>query len=248
MIDIHTHILPGIDDGARNLDVSFALIEGEIRQGIKGIVLTPHFYPEKESFEHFLEKRTRALKQLADALDAHPVDVGFRYAAEVHFSPKILDLDLDLLCVNGTKYILIEYPMSHLPSTGKDVLYELSSRGYYPILVHAERYPIENKSNYYTELVDAGVLIQINMESVLPGNYRQKKVLEMIRHNLVHLWGSDTHSMDKRPPRYTECREFLDRKFGPEFLEKCKKNAETVLKGQYVFCEDPIPFKTGLFG
>ena len=248
MIDIHTHILPGIDDGAQNLEVSFALIGEEERQGIKGIVLTPHFYPEEESFDHFLEKRARALKQLADALDEHPVSVGFRYAAEVHFSPKILDLDLDLLCINGTKYILIEYPMSHLPSVGKEVLYELSSRGYNPILVHAERYPIENKSNYYTDLVNSGVLIQINMESVLPGNFRQKKVIEMIKHNLVHLWGSDTHSMDKRPPRYAECKAFLDKKFGSEFLENCNKNAELVLKDQFVFCEEPIPFKKGLFG
>lgn len=246
MIDFHTHILPGIDDGARTYGNAIELIQEEVSQGIDTIVLTPHFDFEKKDLSEFLAQRDAAYAELKRAVKERRIPVQLHVGAEVRFSPRLLDADIAPLCVEGSRYILVEFPMSHTPSATREVFYSLMTGGYFPILAHAERYNIENKSNYLYNLVCSGVLMQVNYESAM--NHRKKKVAELIKHDMVHLWGSDTHSMDKRPPSFARAKRYLDKKFGTGLLEHCNDLAKAILGNQTVMADDPIAFKKSLFG
>jgi len=245
-IDMHSHILPGIDDGAKNLDVSLELIKQEIKQGVTTIVLTPHFYPESHDLDEFLQKRAEAFEILKKAVAENNLSVELVLGAEVKFSPKILELDLEKLCIENTDYILIEFSMTHYHRWTKDVFYKLQSQGYQPIIAHAERY-INLPEDALFELVSAGALVQINVGSLFKDRDTAKKVERFIKANLVHLWGTDTHSVDKRPPMFDKCREYLNKKYKPAYIKRCMGYAQEVLRNEIPFVPDPQKVKKGLF-
>ncbi len=113
MIDFHTHILPDIDDGAENVEDSVKMIQMLCEQGVKKILLTPHFYAYVSSVESFLEKRKRSLEKLLKALETEKPDVDIYIGGEVLFFEELWRIsDLKSLCISGTEYILLEMPFS----------------------------------------------------------------------------------------------------------------------------------------
>lgn len=201
VVDFHTHILFSIDDGARNINESIQLIKEEIKQGVKTIVLTPHFYPETDDLTVFLEKREQSYQQLKAKVEQDNLPIRLILGCEVKFSPKLLELDLPPLCIADTDFLLIEFSMSHYHSWTKDIFFQLQSRGFHPIIAHAERYRnLPNDS--LVELVQAGALVQINTSSIVNNPESFKKIKQLIKQNLVHIYGTDTHNFDKRPPTY----------------------------------------------
>lgn len=113
MTDLHCHILPGIDDGAKDVSVSLELLHKEYEDGVRNIAFTSHFNSERTTVEAFLEKRAAAYARLTKALKEEPMDFRFKLGSEVYFSPKLCELDAKALCMGDTAYML--HGVSHHP-------------------------------------------------------------------------------------------------------------------------------------
>ena len=140
MIDFHSHILPGIDDGAQDIETSLALIEEEKKQGVSTIVLTPHFYPDRNTPDNFLKEREEAYRKLT----SHPESStfpNFIKGAEVALTYELPKLEgLEKLCIEGTNLILIELPYHTYNEWVLNALFGISARGLVPIIAHFERF------------------------------------------------------------------------------------------------------------
>ena len=141
MTDLHCHILPGIDDGAKDVSVSLELLRKEYEDGVRNIAFTSHFNSERTTVEAFLEKRAAAYARLTEALKEEPMDFRFKLGSEVYFSPNLCELDAKALCMGDTAYMLIEFPTTHKPHFIKQTLYALQEQGILPLIAHIERYP-----------------------------------------------------------------------------------------------------------
>ena len=130
LVDLHCHILPGIDDGAKNLDVSMALLSKEIRDGVAGIVFTPHFHYERISVEDFAAKRKAAFLKVAKAARENGLPLAAKMGAEVYFTTALPSLDLSVLAFAKSNYILIEFPTTCHPAGIDETLYGVRQRGY----------------------------------------------------------------------------------------------------------------------
>lgn len=201
MVDLHSHILPGVDDGAKTPDEAVALLREELAGGVERIALTPHFNAERSTVEAFCRKREAAFGQLQAAVSGAGLEVELKLGAEVFFSSELPQLELEPLCLAGTPYLLVEFSPSFYPMWAKDIFYELQLRGMAPILAHVERYPymLSDPRRLY-ELACAGVLMQVNAGSLVKGGSRAGMLQKLLRWGLVQLISTDTHSMEKRPP------------------------------------------------
>ncbi len=196
--DIHSHILPEIDDGAADIDISLLLLEALEYQGVTHLAFTPHFYTQYEEFdrrlEEFLNKREHSFKKIKKNYTG---DIKFTLGAEVHLSPNLLLIeDPKVLCYRSTNYMLIEMPYNtKFPEEEIEILLELINKhNITPILAHIERYPalIKNKE-LIIRLNNMGCIMQINFEC-LTRRFIKGKVLKLIKEGYVTLLGSDTHS------------------------------------------------------
>ena len=201
MTDLHCHILPGIDDGARDVETALALLDMEKAQGVDRIVFTPHFRCDDVSLDEFLEKREAAWSSLMSAL---PEDLkssfDFKLGAEVYFSPTLSRVDFSKLCFTDTSYMLVELPFTSgvRPAFLDEILYDISSEGITPIIAHVERYPyiLSDPTKIY-DWVMAGYLVQTNAKTVVEGD---KMIKKLISWGLVQVVSSDAHSLHRRPP------------------------------------------------
>ena len=220
MTDLHTHILPGIDDGARTVEESISLLRMQLKSGVNTVALTPHFKFSAAEQPEFLLRRERSYNALSKAIDKHGLPIELILGAEVAFTTPLLELDLDSLCYEGTKTILIELPMDHYPAYAGDMFYRLMLDGYTPLIAHAERYSyFTRKPGLLEKLTRGGALVQVNAGGLLKRRTR-KRILKMISGGLVHVLASDTHSMDLRPPRLEKAVKVIEKKLGNETAQR----------------------------
>ena len=204
MTDLHCHILPGMDDGAKDTAVSLELLRREYEDGVRNIAFTSHFNSERTTVEAFTAKRQAAFEQLTAALEGQPMQFDFKLGAEVFFSPGLCELDTRALCMGDTAYLLLEFPTTHKPHFIRQTLYNLQQQGIVPLIAHIERYPyvLEDPTLLY-DWVAAGAYAQINAGALLEPKLC-KKLCKFIQWGLVHVISTDTHSPDKRPPRMAQ--------------------------------------------
>ena len=209
MIDIHTHILPNMDDGASSVDVSAELLKMEAEQGVREIVLSPHYYG-KRTVEEFIALRQEALNKIRAVI---PEGIKVRLGAEVLMTG-INDPSDEALCalaIEGTKCVLLEFPFTlrWSPLLFDRVADFVLETGYTPIIAHTERYleVIKNPS-IVTQLVQMGCLIQVNSCAFIEKRTR-RLALALIKHGLVHCLGTDAHDLDRRLPDYAEAKALI---------------------------------------
>ena len=239
MTDLHCHILPGMDDGAKDTAVSLELLRREYENGVRNIAFTSHFNSERTTVEAFTVKRQAAFEQLTAALEGQPMQFDFKLGAEVFFSPGLCELDTRALCMGDTAYLLLEFPTTHKPHFIRQTLYNLQQQGIVPLIAHIERYPyvLEDPTLLY-DWVAAGAYAQINAGALLEPKLC-KKLCKFIQWGLVHVISTDTHSPDKRPPRMAQGVQQLEKLLG-----KCDAIKECIVKemgkkiGTVVCCED----------
>ena len=235
MTDLHTHVLPHLDDGAKDEATARALLQAEVEQGVKNIVLTPHFYGKRHSPAQFLEKRNKIFEKIKADI---PQNLQVRLGAEVHFTginvPKYSELCK--LAIEGTKYILLE-----LPFTSKWT-YELTSilaefveeTEYTPIIAHVERYhEVLKNPALVTDFVEMGCLIQVNAEAFINALSR-KFAFALMRHGLVHCLGSDTHDLELRVPNLAEAKAIVDEAGYTQEWEQAQTIMQQILAGEKV--------------
>lgn len=231
--DLHTHILPGIDDGAKTPEEALILIDSLRNQGINHLCFTPHFYTHKEAIEDFLVRREEAKRQF---LSLVPDDVQVKVGAEVYVTKYLFSEERDLraLCIEDTNYMITEfsYDSTFSDNTMRMITY-LRDRGIFPIIPHVERYPhlMKNKDKLL-ELIYGGVLIQSNAVSFTKFSSK-RKLLRMVRDGYIQLLSSDTHSMTRNTPvAMTEAIKFISDKCGVEPVNSLIMNAEKVFYGK----------------
>ena len=229
IIDMHCHILPGVDDGAKDVETSLAMLEASRAQGVQYMVATPHFYATRDRVDTFLDRRREAWETLKPRMGAdYP---GIVLGAEVAFFRGISRAErLEALKIEGTDCLLLEMPFRPWSEDDVDEVSEiLEKRGYTIILAHIERYlAMRGNADYIGNLLELPVLAQINAESLL--DWRQRgKLIKMVRNGQVHLLGSDCHGIHHRPPNLGEGREILRKKTGTEYLDRIDWRSEELL-------------------
>ena len=234
-VDLHTHILPWMDDGASDADISMQILRKEAGDGVSQIVLTPHYNPIDTSISEFRVRRTVSFQQLKKALDNSDLKNSFdlRTAAEIRYNPSLVDMEeLDDLCVTGTKVLLIEFSFHHYPEFVRNVFYRLQSKGYTVLMAHVERYPwLREKTDFLYDLVCDGAYAQFNADSIVKDRDALSFIKKMIDCGLVHCIGTDTHNMDERPPLMKDAEEVLLKKTNLETVSYLNENAQMLLGG-----------------
>lgn len=229
MIDFHTHVLPGIDDGAKNTEESLKLLEICSRQGIEAIAATPHFYPMKETPQEFCKRRENAYNKLLPFLGEKQFP-DIMLGAEVFYFEGMSDYgELECLKISGTKAILIEMPF--IPWTLRmtsDVGRIYEKRGIIPLIAHIDRYiNIFGKKEVLRCIDGLPVLIQANASFFI----RKKTMgtaLSMLKKDMIHLLGSDFHNLASRQPNLRDAADIIV-KHGRSSVEKIYRHEQGIL-------------------
>lgn len=232
MIDFHSHILPGIDDGAPDIATSLKMLKICADTGIDTIVATPHCHPlDPEDIDLFLQAREESAKRLFSAIsesgESYPEIV---LASEVRIYDGLSKYDnLDKLTISGTDYILLEMPYEKWKYDTFDEIYAITERGLKPIMAHLDRF--FDQSHLFDELFAMGLLYQINSCAFIDKTTR-KMVAKLLDRNAVHLLGSDSHNLTDRLPDAAEAYNIASKKFGANFSAFLDSNGKNVLKNR----------------
>ncbi|WP_301550541.1 tyrosine-protein phosphatase [Guptibacillus hwajinpoensis] len=247
MIDIHSHILPGIDDGAKSVEDSLAMARQAAEQGITKIVATPH--NKNGTYDNGRGVILNEVQLLNESLQQEGIDLEILPGQENRIYGELVD-DLqgdELLTVNQKGlYMLIEFPSSHLPRYANKLLFDLQVKGIIPIIVHPERNReiMENPERLY-KLIKEGALSQLTGKSVTGemGKKIQKFSFDLIQYNLAHFIASDAHNTINRPFDLRDAMETVGKEFGNSTRYMLQENAEDMIVGRMVAKELPEKIK-----
>lgn len=200
MVDIHCHILPGVDDGAQTIEESLHMLRKAESVGVKIVVASVHFL--RGSYETESSERRRMTDELQKAADDKGIQVQVKPGVEYYLAPQILEdiSNLEEFTINNNrKYMLVELPMNTVPPSIVDIFFSMKVKGITPILAHPERNSTicRNPQTIFA-LVEKGCLMQINAGSILGhfGGESKKMARYLITNGLAHVVGSDMHSSD----------------------------------------------------
>ena len=213
MFDVHCHMLPGIDDGSKNVDMSLEMINRSVEQGVEGIIFTPHFYADMNSPETFLKKRDRALQELEANLGRLSKVPVYTTGSEVHYFRGMSRAQgIESLCIGKSDYILIEMPFRDWQPNMIDEIEEISQvLGLRVIIAHIERYFDQDKKLVKRLLENPDLLIQCNAEFFID-RPTYTKAIKMLKKGRIDLLGSDSHNLSSRRPNLAEGVEIIEKK------------------------------------
>ena len=197
MIDIHSHILPCIDDGARSMLESINILSNASLNGVTDVILTPHYIDESIQVCNNKEKFD-LLKKLREEVNKNNININLYLGNEVFISNNVIDLlkNREIYTLNGSRYLLMEFSMGYYPNEIDDVLDSLFKFGIIPVIAHPERYIyLYNNIDFFKYLVDRGCLLQCNIGSLFGeyGKSAKKMVKLLLKNNLVSFFASDIH-------------------------------------------------------
>ena len=223
MIDFHSHILPAMDDGSKDAEMSAALLQMLRQQGVTTVVATPHFYADKHNPAEFLQRRAAAFANLPET------DLQVLLGAEVAYFDGMSHSDaLRQLCVGATRLLLVEMPFATWTERMLQEVCDIGMRqGLQPVLAHVERY----RSQFMKHrdfLTDREVLFQFGTEVFL--DWRSRRwALDCLDRGEVHFLGSDCHNLTTRPPRIGEAARTIVKKRGAEALNELMEFSRSML-------------------
>ena len=195
-VDLHSHLIPGIDDGAKTMDDSLEMIRGFKALGYQKVITTPHVM--SDFYRNSPEIIIAGKKEVKKALAAENIEMEFEAAAEYYLDESYTaKIEKGELLTFGDNYVLFELPYLAEPPNLATAIFEMQTNGYKPILAHPERYGFwYNNFDNYQEMVDKGVYLQLNMLSLI-GHYSpiaQKIAERLIDENMISFLGSDCHN------------------------------------------------------
>ena len=219
MVDLHTHILPEIDDGSDGVDTSLAMLRREAEQGVTAVCATSHYYAKYSSIPAFCERRAEAMERLSSVLTAELPRV--LPAAEVAYFPHMEEQDLMPLCIQGTRTLMLEMPFSDWTGLQLETVEALVLDCRYDVvLVHPERFCFSKSNKHKLEkLAELPIGLQVNAGSLLRWGTR-RLALDLLQMAQYPLLGSDCHNLTSRPPNLKEGRKVVMQKLGEAFLKK----------------------------
>lgn len=219
MIDLHSHILPGVDDGSRDLEMTQQMLEEMARQGVRTVVATPHFYATSDKPESFFRRRAAALEQVAQLQGALPEILS---GAEVaYFDGMSRSEILPQLKLGASSLVLVEMPFCRWTKRMIREVCEINlETGLTPVLAHVNRYRQAGQfPDFQEQLRDEGVLFQCNAEAFL-SPFIRGWALKQLKQRNIHFLGSDAHNMTARPPKLQKAAQIIQKKLGAETLDR----------------------------
>lgn len=219
MIDVHAHILPGVDDGSRSMEESVQMVLKLASMGFAGVIATPHYSRRRE-----LYGMEELMSELQQRVREYQSDFFICLGQETYYHDELTERlrQGKALTMAGSRYVLVEFD----PGVSYSMLYQgirkLSGAGYKPILAHIERYGCLREGNRLQELASVDCLLQMNYES-LQGKWFDREVRwcrRQVETGTIDLLGSDMHRMDYRPPEFGEALKWLEQHISPEYLDQ----------------------------
>lgn len=227
MIDIHCHILPGVDDGSTSVEESVQLLEMLQKQGVHTLAATPHFYAVEDSPEQFLQRRKDAFDRLASA----GVDTGnILPGAEVaYYDGMGKSQVMEQLQIGISGLLLVEMPFRAWSERMIDEICNIPQLGLQPILAHIDRYNRRNQLRKYKDkLLDNGVYFQCNATAFLKG-WKSRPYFQMLQRGEIHFLGSDCHNLTTRAPKMELAAAAIEKKLGADVLPALNETAKELL-------------------
>lgn len=200
MIDIHSHIMYGIDDGSKNIETSLEILKDAYNNGVTDIFLTPH-YVEDSRYDTNNKVKEEILNTLKNKLKEENININLYIGNEIFINENILEHinNNEIATLNNSKYILVELPMGRMYNNTKEIFFNLIREGYNVILAHPERYRyMQEDDKKLEELLDMGVLLQGNYRSLFGyyGKDAKKTLKKFIKKHQISFLGSDIHKND----------------------------------------------------
>lgn len=238
LIDLHSHILPGVDDGAQTIDDSIAMAEKAISQGITHILCTPHHNNGK--YTNPANQVIEQVAQLQHELDLRNLQLILLEGQEVRITGTLLEdiakgeilfTDLD------DTYILIEFPTGEVPAYAEQLFFNLMSQGHTPVIVHPERNAVFRKDpNLLIPFLEMGVLTQLTAPSIVGvfGKDIQKTAKQMLKHKMLYMVASDAHNLRNRTFYMKEACEMIRKEYGQSKVNEMLQMAKDLVNGDTV--------------
>lgn len=247
MIDFHSHILPNIDDGSRNIDETYNMIKEAQRAGFDQILLTPHY--TENHFETNREETEVWLDVVMQNLHEKNLDAELLLANEIFITDNIMNLLINgkASTINDTSYVLLELPLDTEPDNLYGVISNLQHNKLVPIISHPERYLyIQKEPNLILDLIQQGVLMQVNYGSFI-GQYGKKAQFiaeKLLENNMVHFLGTDAHRENTIYRKIPEIIDILEDKIGEDrLLELTTTNPYLAIHNKRIDIRKPIEFE-----
>lgn len=231
--DLHSHILPYMDDGAKDLDTAVQLVSACLQQDIDTIVCTPHFSPsEDKNVLEFIKKRDESFRLLKNELEKRNIDAPkMLLGAEILFDCDLTEVaDIEKLAFTGTDYILLEMPDVSWQDWMFDYIYNLiAQKKLTPIIAHVER--CRQSKEAMNKLKRLEVYFQVNASSIV--HKRNKNELaKLFKNKDVHFISTDTHSLKSRPPEMKEAMKIIENKYSYEYAHTIRENSYKVIRNE----------------
>jgi len=242
--------LPGVDDGAKTIEDSIAMAKVAAEEGITTIIATPHhkntqYYNNKEEILKHVENLNKEFIQ-------RNIPINILPGQEVRIYGEVLEDNKkgEILTLNHTKYLFIEFPSSSVPRYAERLLYNIQTQGIIPIIVHPERNKeLQENPDLMYKLVQNGALTQVTAASVC--GYFGKRVKhfsdQLIEANLTHFIASDAHNTTSRTFKINQAYDDIETKFGSDYVYMFTENAELLVKDNNIYKEMPLPIRRKKF-
>ncbi|MCL6574401.1 MAG: tyrosine protein phosphatase [Bacillus sp. (in: Bacteria)] len=250
MIDLHCHILPGVDDGAKGMQDAILMAQKALEQGIDTIVATPHHL--NNHYENPKQTIIDRVIALNNVLQEKKIDLTILHGQETRLYGELVQgfESGDILPIEGSHYLLVEFPSSHVPRYTKQLFYDLQMKGLFPVIVHPERNQeiIEHPEILY-QLVSKGALTQVTAASICGDFGKKIKSFsqQLIEANLTHFIASDAHNTSNRTFKLREAYDTIQKKYGNDLVYLFEENAYRLIEGNHVHKEEPERIKRKKF-
>jgi len=223
MVDIHSHIIPRIDDGSKSMEMTLEMLKNAEKEGTKEIVATPHYLLEYG--EATIEEVKNYVKEINAVLESEKIDLKVYSGQEVYFTEKIIKdyIEGNIGTINDSMYMLIEFPMNNFENNIFDVLYELQVRNIIPIIAHPERYkPFIKKPVLINDFINQGYLFQVNVGSIMGkfGEDVRKTANLFLSNHIYNFIGSDAHNIKSRNTGLKDALDLLNKDMTVEIFEE----------------------------
>lgn len=221
LFDIHCHLVPYVDDGARNMDEAVKMLKMEYSQGVRYVIVTPHY--RRGMFETPMDQILTQFLKLRGI--SKSIGIQMFLGCEYHVEPEMVRVlrARERPCMASSPYVLAEFGYDVSTEYMREQLYMLLSNGYLPIVAHVERYgKVCRQWSFLEDIVDMGAFIQVNAGSILgeSGHGVKKFCRRLMREDLLHFVGSDAHRMDVRKPNLRPCVDYVTRVMGEDYAEE----------------------------
>ena len=234
MIDFHSHILPGIDDGSRSIEQTIRMLKEAKEAGFTKIISTSHY------MEGYYESDETERIELLNEVQKNISGIELYLGNEIYITNNMIDLiqNKQASTINNSKYVLFEFPLSAKSMNDKEVIYRLIENGFVPVIAHPERYSyVQDNPEYIEELAEMGALFQANYGSIIGmyGKKAEKTLKKLLKNDLIRFFGTDSHRIDQVYTKMPKILKKLHKVLSDEEIEEF-----TVINPQKVLNNEEI--------